>query len=208
MENPSIFKKVRSKLRNLEQGDLLLNLVIPVTTVQDASSMRNIEQSVRLDWNTGNFVILTQSCDLDPDNDKQISSAVLAPVLTVSSLLIANPYYRKADRLKSILQNKKQNFYCVPPPAGSVLDNGELLVIALDSPVIVQLDLITMQVTRRGSTVERYRMASPYSEDLSNVFAYQFERVPLPVRVFPPVELQTNSFARLAVLRDADFQLS
>jgi hypothetical protein len=208
MENPSIFKKVRSKLRNLEQGDLLLNLVIPVTTVQDASSMRNIEQSVRLDWNTGNFVILTQSCDLDPDNDKQISSAVLAPVLTVSSLLIANPYYRKADRLKSILQNKKQNFYCVPPPAGSVLDNGELLVIALDSPVIVQLDLITMQVTRRGSTVERYRMASPYSEDLSNVFAYQFERVPLPVRVFPPVELQTNSFARLAVLRDADFKLS
>lgn len=208
MENPSIFKKVRSKLRNLEQGDLLLNLVIPVTTVQDASSMRNMEQSVRLDWNTGNFVILTQSCDLDPDNGKQISSAVLAPVLTVSSLLIANPYYRKADRLKSILQNKKQNFYCVPPPAGSVLDNGELLVIALDSPVIVQLDLITMQVTRRGSTVERYRMASPYSEDLSNVFAYQFERVPLPVRVFPPVELQTNSLARLAVLRDADFKLS
>ena len=208
MENPSIFKKVRSKLRNLEQGDLLLNLVIPVTTVQDASSMRNMEQSVRLDWNTGNFVILTQSCDLDPDNGKQISSAVLAPVLTVSSLLIANPYYRKADRLKSILQNKKQNFYCVPPPAGSVLDNGELLVIALDSPVIVQLDLITMQVTRRGSTVERYRMASPYSEDLSNVFAYQFERVPLPVRAFPPVELQTNSLARLAVLRDADFKLS
>lgn len=100
------FKKVANQTDDLMQGDLILDLRIPTLEVTDATSKSKIDVSVDLKFVTSNYIILTQSCDLSPENEKNLTQVLLVPAPRLEEFLKENDNFSTQDKVKNILKNK------------------------------------------------------------------------------------------------------
>ncbi len=176
----SWYRKISDNTENLHQGDLVFGLKLPSLEIGDVSSKAAIEKSVDLNWDTENYIILTQSCDLEPENDKAITTVLVAPVYSLDDFLRVNTNFATQSKVKSILENKVVGIF----PLESPTDRAEPIVVSEYHALFVQLDALTSLVQNSRTKLDRYRLQSPYVEALANDYASIFSRPALPTK-FP-----------------------
>jgi len=174
------YKKVSDITENLHQGDLIYGVKLPSLKINDVTSKASIESSVILNWETADFIVLTQSCDLEPENDKALMNALVAPVYSLNDFLSINTNFATQSKVKNILENKIVGIF----PLESPDDHKEPLVVSEYHALHVQLDALTAIVQNSRLKIVRYRLQSPYVEALAGDYGNIFSRPALPVK-FP-----------------------
>jgi hypothetical protein len=194
------YKKISAN-SPLQQGDLFVNLKLPKLEIEDFSSEKSINGSVVLKWNVGSFVVLTQSCDLEGDNGKDLGRVTLAPVFTVDQFIVDNPEYSKGD-WGNLVDNKLGGFHVFPSPDSTLYGDSNLLVAVFYHTYLIDLDaLVTLSQTKGYKT--RHRLLSPYLEVLSQRFGLLYSRVAIPEQLFPPAS-DRSEIGRIAnIIKDS-----
>jgi len=94
----------------ITQGDIIKNCYIPIPgeSFYEAILAESSEPSGSVDINSGDFIILTQACDII--NDK-IDSIVMCPVWALSFLMKKDSYYNSKNGRESIRQGKEPAYH-------------------------------------------------------------------------------------------------
>lgn len=163
---------------SLEQGDILLGcprLILPPGAVTQPVS-------ARIEVETVDSIVLTQSCDLATRADGQCEAAdvMLCPVVQKKDLT-THKLFQHDDRWDEVRKGRQPYFH--------VLNACTLPDLILDFLLIDFHHVYTLNthVVRRFATDQgaRPRLAPPYREHLSQAFARLFMRVGLPTDVPP-----------------------
>lgn len=187
----------------LSQGELIFACILLEPVIPDQISENALE--IDADLITGNFIILSQSCDLEQDN---IDAVVLAPVYSVGQFVGADPnlhhkaiqcahskkinipadeslpadlFMRLAQECKS-LRSEIDTIRRGDKPAYHLLNEeptADLPFSIVDFHRIYSAPkkYLLELIKRQGP---RIRLKPPYREHLSQAFARYFMRVGLP----------------------------
>jgi len=183
MDDGQWFDQISKDTKDLLQGELLVDIEIPIIKILNNSSITSIKSSAHLTTLKGMFIVLTQSCDLEESNAKTLTKVVLAQVSLISDFVKTNPKYAKKENIVPILEQKKLELFSLLAP--SEFDNPhEMLIVSLFHIELVdQTTLRTLMHKNRKLT--RYRLRSPYTENLSHRFGNLFSRVAIQEKDFP-----------------------
>jgi|GEM_PF-4970002 len=176
---------------DLQQGDLFLNLELPSIYSADTSTPDQIKDSIKLSWDKGSYIVLSQSCDLSTENSsKDMDIVTLAPVFDIESFLKVNPAYQNSSKLGEIRSNKIVGLHCISAPS-AIYGKHQLLIAVFRRPYLVTIDALTTLSRSRGFKT-RYRLKSPYVEAMSQRFGGIYSRVAIPGK-FPNSDEKKSS---------------
>jgi hypothetical protein len=153
---------------SLEQGDLLPGLRAPRVVV-DAST----DGGIRVLVGTGDYVVLSQTCDLENDKVKEV---VLASVLTYQEMAHeVGAAARSKSFREALIKGADFAYFLLHHFDGS--PSLEWSVVNFH-----QLRLIDTQFCRNHANTlgPRLRLVSPYKENLAQGFGRYMMRVALP----------------------------
>ncbi|MBM4055662.1 MAG: hypothetical protein FJ264_13575 [Planctomycetes bacterium] len=164
----------------ITQGDIIKNCYIPIPgeSFYEAILAESSEPSGSVDINSGDFIILTQACDII--NDK-IDSIVMCPVWALSFLMKKDSYYNSKNGRESIRQGKEPAYHLLNSYRSN--DTGiDLPYSIVDFHRIYSLPKQYLKsIAEKNSP--RIRLLPPYREHLSQAFARYFMRVGLPIDI-------------------------
>ncbi|TAK30654.1 MAG: hypothetical protein EPO21_19105 [Chloroflexota bacterium] len=148
------------------QGDQLFDLSIPI-----AARSKSDPQEYDVVEYFGNFIIVTQSCDL---KQRKLARVEVAMVYSLSRYLSFNPSLL-AD-LDSIRSGETHRYYLLPAWPDAPFDQlKEARVVEFDHKFSISWD--ELDVGRRG---DRVGLRSPYIEHFGQAVARFYMRVGLP----------------------------
>lgn len=137
-------------------------------------------------------VVLTQDCDLEQDAKARADSSADASkrakaMLSCVLLVVASKFdtatdFGGSDIKRRAKSNKDERYHFMSAVPAELDQSGEgLPALVLDFKRYFTCPLAELLKTIDvGSTKKRSRLASPYSEHLSNRFGYFLQRVALP----------------------------
>lgn len=178
------YKKISSK-ENLQQGDFFPKLLLPRLSFANTNTREAMVGGSVVDWNEGGFIVLTQSCDLEPENGRDIEDVVLAPVFSLKDFLRDNPGYLKDGKYNNLIHNKYVGIHILRAPNANIM-GGHFLVVLMQKTYVVNHKMLESMRQQRGYTI-RYRLQHPQLELFSQRFGALYSRVGLP-EAFPGKE--------------------
>jgi hypothetical protein len=165
----------------LNQGDLLLDLAIPI--LQPSFPDPDANGEIPIEISPANAIVISQSCDLE---QKKVTNVVVALVLSLDEFEAVNPDYRAKGKWKEVARGRVEALHLLPPTEEH--DNARRW-LAVDFRTISSLPF--GYVERAASAAgDRWRLQPPYLENLSQAFGRFFMRVALPTD--PPKDFSAN----------------
>jgi hypothetical protein len=148
---------------------IALPLVRPSFPTADAKGL------VPIDVIEASAIVLSQSCDLE---QRRIPNVILAQIFSVDEFEKTNPSYKDnaGGRWGLVAKGRIESLHLLRSP-GNADDPRASLVV--DFRVIASLPLEYVE-TVASTAGDRWRLLSPYIEDLSQNFGRFFMRVALP----------------------------
>ena len=151
----------------LEQGDLLTNLLAPRVVVDT-----NAPTGYRILVGRGNYIVLSQTCDLD---NEKIPEVLLADVRTYQDVASDEQYARSTAFRKALIQGSDISYFLLheftgPPSLEWALINFHYLRL-------VDAAYCKKHAVELG---KRLRLVPPYKEHLAQSFSRYISRVALP----------------------------
>ncbi len=157
----------------LAQGDYLPRCLAPLIPYDYGESSRATVESRVMD-----LVVLTQTCDLA---NSKVKHVVLCPARAVTNLITSDPNYAKRSSLKPVRRGQVTALHLLASP---ITPADNLAALYVDFRQIVSLP--TGYLSRHAAALgDRWRLASPYVEHMSQAFARFFMRVGLPSDIPP-----------------------
>lgn len=188
---------------NLSQGELIFECTLLEPVIPDQSSENALE--IDADLITGDFIILSQSCDLEQDN---VDAVVLAPVYSVGQFIGADPnlhhkaiqcaHSKKIDFPNNeslhadVFLHLAQECKSLRSEIDKIRKGDKPAYHLLNQEPSVDLPFSIVDFHRIYSAPKNYlleltnhqdlriRLKPPYREHLSQAFARYFMRVGLP----------------------------
>ena len=178
--------------RNLEQGLIIPKFQYPLL---DQIPLPGVEIEKDLDYEEGDVIILTQSCDL---SGKQVENVQVCPVSTLNEVLksVSDTSKARSAAYKDLAQGRHSNKYL-----SNIFSDANYLKITQDRPNaqfdesiarfrkerlvvdFVETRVVPVSYLRNYIKRERtyLRLNSPYREALAQKFGLFFMRVGNPV---------------------------
>ncbi|CAN5895957.1 hypothetical protein BH23ACT8_BH23ACT8_25420 [soil metagenome] len=161
----------------LEQGDLIRDLPVPVVT----SATGSVQEGFRLQAEVEivDAVVLTQTCDLVQGKAGEVllGRVVVWRDLVEAEWAAGNTMVKSARFIDNLIKG------AVPPVsllhARDRRPDWPWSVVDFRQLYTVRIDYLRRDLSRRG-TAQRLRLRSPYKEHLAQAFARYFMRVGLP----------------------------
>jgi hypothetical protein len=172
----------------LEQGDFISGLSVPFATYS-YTNVKNKSVKTKSVWQEADWIILTQSCDLDPNNNGGLDNIVICPVFTLSQFLQENPAYTGKSKKKELLNNKKIGLHSLKSTGYRWYPNEPYLVNFRDARIVSLRVVLEYLVTSKNKL--RLRLNPPYREYMAARFGLLFSRIGYPVNF--PTELEEKS---------------
>lgn len=159
--------------RELNQGDLLPNCLVPVFAPEDLAG-----EEATIPLQQADLIIATQSCDLEQGDALFV---VLARILTMEEFERANSMM-KGKQWNQVVKRRIEYLLMLHSPTAPDDAKSSLVV---DFRQIVSLP-VKWTEDHADTLEERWRLKSPYLEDFSQAFGGYFARVavPNPIREF------------------------
>jgi hypothetical protein len=151
----------------LEQGDILTNLSAP-RAIEDADAPGGF----RIRTGRGNYVVLSQTCDLE---NEKLQEVLLADVSTYQSAASSSDMVRSSKFRKALVQGSDWAYFLLPefdgPPAfpWSLVNFHYLFLVD-----------VRACSTRADQMGNRIRLMPPYKEHLAQSFGRYMMRIALP----------------------------
>ena len=157
--------------RNLAQGDLLPNCLLPVFVAPTASQSSDDSQEVSV--LTARLIVVTQSCDLE---NKKVQFGAMCPIHTLEEFAGQNPHFQKTKNWEAVRKGQVQALHMIASPEYPEI-NTQSLVVDFGHIVSLPIDYLEDHAAAIG---DRWRLESPFLEHYSQAFARFFMRVGLP----------------------------
>ncbi len=159
---------------SLAQGDFLPDCLIPDFRPDFGNGPSEEEVTV----NTGDLVIVTQSCDLE---NKKIEFVALCPIHKLVDFEASNPHYRQKGKWEEVRKGRIEGLHLLASPVNPD-DNREAFVVDFRQIVSLPFPYLAEHANSLG---KRWRLQSPFLEHFSQTFARFFMRVGLPSSIPP-----------------------
>jgi hypothetical protein len=159
----------------LNQGDLLLNIAVP--TLQPSFPESDANGEIPIEISQVNVIVISQSCDLE---QRKIQNVIVASVHSLDEFESVNEAYKGRGKWKEVARGRVEALHLLPPTEEH--DNARRWM-AVDFRAISSLPFGYVE-RAAGSAGDRWRLQSPYLENLSQAFGRFFMRVALPIE--PP----------------------
>lgn len=156
----------------LEQGDILTDLSAP-RAVEDAGAPGGF----RIRTGHGNYVVLSQTCDLE--NDK-LQEVLLADVSTYQSAASTSEMVRSSKFRKALVQGSDWAYFLLPEFDGPPVFPWSL--VNFHYLFLVDVQACTIRAEQMGN---RLRLTPPYKEHLAQSFGRYMMRIALPKTAHP-----------------------
>lgn len=158
----------------LAQGDLLPDCVVPVMPADLLPPMPGeIGGPYQFDGHKQRLIVLTQSCDFENNKARFVA---LCGAYTLEEFESVNPKYGNSGAWNAVAKNRHEALHLLADPndpdgtrPGLVVDFGELYSLP-----------VGYMVTHAERLGSRWRLISPYTEQLSQRFGNYFSRIALP----------------------------
>src|ERR1700741_2826128 len=136
-----------SQSSELEQGDFILNAYLPRAVNYTAKDFSKLAKESSVSWSHGDWVVLTQSCDLAEENGKSLDKVILCPVFTLSEFVKQNSAYagdseKKMGKRANIINNRevglhalKQTGYAYYPSEPYIINFYDAISVDADTLV-------------------------------------------------------------------------
>lgn len=169
-----------SKSSNLQQGDFIQNMGVPI--VKYTTKIAEGLEKPSIKWVISDWVIMTQSCDINPENKKSPQYVLLCPVSSLNNSV-------KGDKNKwgTIIRNRMPNYHSLKSHEHEISGN-EVLLVNFSESVFAKLSVVRSFAINQG---ERLRLNSPYLEQLSTRYGQYYSRIGYPID-FPKKEDQDS----------------
>lgn len=151
----------------LEQGDLLTDLVAP-RAVED----QNAPGGFRIRVGRGNYIVLSQTCDLE--NDK-LQEVLLADIREYQSATYSNDRARSRAFRDALIQGSDWAYFLLPE-----FESSPRLAWSIVNFHYLFLVDVAACVKRAEEMENRLRLVSPYKEHLAQSFGRYMMRIALP----------------------------
>lgn len=161
--------------RNLGQGDLLIDCLLPVFTHLQTGDVAELTDG---ELQRARLIVITQSCDLE--NDKAPNVA-MCPIYKLTEFEAINDSFTKKGAWESVRKGRMEGLHLLASP-DSPENNRESLVVDFGHIVSLPIDYLKQHA---GSLGNRWRLRSPFLEHFSQAFARFFMRVGLPSGIAP-----------------------
>jgi hypothetical protein len=162
------------KSRDLQQGDFIQGMNVPIVKYNSGQALAKSPPTI--EWTNANWIMLTQSCDLNPDNNdkkkkksKVVKYAVVCPVYKIGDLSVNN------DAKTNILRNRDYKYHGLPA-ADHPVSGDDFMVVDFREARYAKLSVIKTYAFARGNG-SRLRLNSPYVENMSSRFGSTFSRI-------------------------------
>jgi hypothetical protein len=161
----------------LNQGDLLLDLAVPVLQPTFPDPDQNGE--IPIEISAANMIVISQSCDLE---QRKITNVIVAQVYSLDEFEAVNPAYKAKGRWREVVRGRVEALHLLPPTEHH--DNPrQWLAVDLRAISSLPFGYVERAAHQAG---DRWRLQSPYIENLSQAFGRFFMRVALPEE--PPAD--------------------
>jgi hypothetical protein len=151
----------------LEQGDILINIVAP-RAVQD----ENAPGGYRIRVGRGDYVVLSQTCDLE--NDK-LQEVLLADVRDYQSATYSTDRARSKAFRNALIQGSDWAYFLLPEFGGN--PRFPWSIVNFHYLFLVDVGACIRQAEQLGN---RLRLVPPYKEHLAQSFGRYMMRIALP----------------------------
>jgi hypothetical protein len=165
----------------LNQGDLLLDLAVPI--LHSSFPVPDANGEIPIEISPINAVVMSQSCDLE---QLKIANVVVAQAFSLDEFEAENPNYKPKGRWKDAARGRVEALHLLPPTEEH--DNPRRWLI-VDFRAIYSLPFGYVENAARAAG-GRWRLQSPYTENLSQAFGRFFMRVALPTE--PPQDFSAT----------------
>ena len=152
---------------DLQQGDILLNVDIPV--VSDASG-----SDVSGTWDTYDLIVMTQSCDIPKPTIRHL---IMCPVWELDVVAEQNEFFGTPRGWENLRQGRVMAYHLLNRCEIPRFEHDYTLV-QFERVIERPKDLVYEAAVAQG---ERLRLLPPYREHLAQAFARFFMRVGLPI---------------------------
>jgi hypothetical protein len=172
-----------AKSSDLQQGDFIRSMNVPRVVYSYNEAIKADKPHV--EWVKSDWIILTQSCDLNPENNKVGEYIVVCPVATIDS------YNLNRDNWGKIIRNKEYSYHCLKSTDHPISD-GKYLVVNFKEAQYAKFDVVKKYANAKGKG-KRLRLNSPYLENMAVRFGNTFARVAYPIDFPTKVDLDSYS---------------
>jgi hypothetical protein len=162
---------VRVNEEVLNQGDLLLDLAVPILQPSFPDPDANGETPVEI--SPANMIVISQSCDLE---QRKITNVVVAQVLSLEEFEAVNASYKARGRWREVARGRVEALHLLPPTEQP--DNPRHWLV-VDFRAIYSLPFGYVERAAKNAG-DRWRLQPPYIESFSQAFGRFFMRVALP----------------------------
>lgn len=174
----SWFSQVEIKGSNLAQGDIIRNIYVPHPngdyTYKD---LVKPPKTSLTDWQLGDWIILSQSCDLEPDNNKRVDEVTICPVVKFSDFIVDNPHLsgssKKGSR-ESILKNQNVGFHALHPPGYRY--STEPLIVNLRLSRTIKFNVLVEHFEKTNRKM-KIQLNAPYAEAMALRYGLLYFRI-------------------------------
>ena len=166
------------KGEELQQGDIIRQCPIfriPEVVLQSITSDSTSEIAPEIEFESRDVIIMSQSCDMDNEDDRKPIAEVLLCAIWQRSEISEGPMASK-DNWNHAIKERLPNFHVLKK---CDISGHEREISVVDFRRIYSLPTETLRsfVSNSGG---RIRLQPPFREHLSQAFARQFMRVGLP----------------------------
>jgi hypothetical protein len=178
----------------LEQGDILVKC--PIFRPPDSLEFPlNHTVKNKMEVLKESVIVLSQSCDIKPNQKKTTTHVVLCWVTPLSK----TNYYKDWHGRLQLSNGQIHGLHLLHECPHSPWD-GEQLVVSFRTVWTLPISFLTSYANYHG---ERIRLLSPYREQLSHRFGHFFSRVATPVDL-PRIEMPDKERRTVAYIENAD----
>ncbi|MFH1115980.1 MAG: hypothetical protein V1792_18870 [Pseudomonadota bacterium] len=178
----------------LEQGDILLECPV-FRPPADLKFPLNPEEVNRFEYLPTTVIVLSQSCDIVPNQKKNTVYVVVGYVTGLSKTSYEKDLHGRVRLSSGRIYGLHLLHECRYSPW-----NGEQLIVSFSNLWTLPLSYLTAYAAYHG---RRIRLLSPYREQLSYRFGQYFSRVALPVDL-PKIEIPGKEDRTVDYLENAD----
>jgi hypothetical protein len=166
----AIWEKTNNSL--ICQGDRLNSIAVPL--IHHSFPQVDSDGSVPVDVQPMDVIILTQSCELE---NSKASLVVVAGIYTIEDFEELNASFQSKGRWESVAKGRFDGLHLLHGH-GEPTNGRECLVVDFRQIVSLPVEYVRSFVQNCG---ERWRLGSPYLENMSQAFGRYFMRVALPI---------------------------
>lgn len=169
----SLLAKSDDAIAPLAQGDLLPDCPIPYLDLKYVGEISEGATLEDMSIRDANLIVMTHSCDIANGKAPVVVLCVYGSLLELES---QQPALKKKGAWEEIRKGRREFFHMLPCPTDPQ-DNRGALVVDFRFVVTLPIEYVLRHAEVLGA---RWRLESPYIENLSQAFGRYFMRVGLP----------------------------